>query len=68
MAKLKKYIHECQGQCPRCIENIKDGSAESIEYGTMTLKDDMIYYPAKCLDCGFEFKEWYKLEYIESSN
>jgi len=43
-----------QGVCPYC------GSMD-INYDAIELKDEMLYYPAHCCDCGRSFEEWYDL-------
>lgn len=50
---------ECKGRCPCC-----DG--ENIHYGTIEVVDEMIYYPAECLDCKKTFKEYYNVNYCET--
>ena len=43
---------QCENHCPNC--DSKDIGYETIEVG------DVIYYPGRCLDCGCEFKEYFK--------
>lgn len=46
-----------QGVCPKC-------RSKNIEYGAAEFEDDLLYYPGKCNECGYEFEEWYALEFI----
>lgn len=51
-----------RGNCPRChLEG-------ELEYGPVEFEgDNEIYFPFTC-PCGCEGKEWYKTEYIESTD
>ncbi len=52
---------ECRGKCPKC-------ESENLEYGALELEDsDMIYYPFTCPDCKTTGKEWYSIEYTETT-
>ena len=42
---------KCENYCPKC------GSKE-IEFGICEV-GDVIYYPATCIDCDCEFKEYF---------
>jgi len=48
-----------QGKCAKC-------GGENLDYHSMELRDNDVYYPYTCADCGHDGKEWYHLEYIES--
>ena len=43
------------GICPYC-------KSTNIEYGTMEVEDESIYYPIDCNDCDKTSKEWYGLK------
>ena len=45
-----------QGKCPKCNEM-------ELDYGSMDIQDDMVYYPFTCENCGHSGKEWYNLEF-----
>jgi hypothetical protein len=49
-----------QGQCPKC-------KSFNIHYEPMELQDNDVYYPLYCEDCHYEGREWYHLEYIETT-
>lgn len=51
------HYHGMQGCCPKC------GSI-NLEYSTIDDTNDLVVYPAKCHDCGFEYKEAYALTYV----
>ena len=51
---------ECIGRCPQC-------GSEDIDYGAIVPEGEMIYYPATCMDCKVEFKEWYNVNYNETT-
>ena len=51
---------ECIGKCPQC-------GSEDIDYGAIVPEGEMIYYPATCMDCKVEFKEWYNVNYNETT-
>ena len=40
--------------------------SENIDYQSLEVKDEMIYYPFHCNDCGRNGKESYSLKYIET--
>ncbi len=48
------------GICPKC-------GSEDLDYGVIEVQDDMVYYPFTCSECGAEGKEWYDLDFIEST-
>lgn len=48
------------GQCPKC-------GSENLKYGTWDLEGESGYYQFTCDDCGTNGKEWYYLEYEEST-
>lgn len=52
-----KIISNKQGQCPYC------GSVD-INYGSIQIEEDHIYYPAECNDCYKYFEEWHYLKFI----
>ncbi len=54
-----ELICHCEGACGCC------GSL-NLEFGTIEIVDDSIYYPFTCLDCGADGKEWYDLKYSET--
>lgn len=56
---MKDVITYKQGQCPYC-------ESYDIDYGSLEVVDECVYYPAICCDCGEDFKEWYTLNYSES--
>lgn len=45
-----------QGQCPMC-------NGANLNYGSIELHSDMMYYPWKCEDCSHEGEEWYSLTF-----
>ena len=46
-----------QGRCPNC-------GGYSIDYDVLEVFDgDNVYYPAICMDCNTEFKEYYTLKF-----
>ena len=47
-----------EGQCPKC-------GNYNLDYGTVKVSDNAIYYPWTCEDCGATGKEWYDLEFSE---
>ena len=47
------------GECPVC-------GSEHITYGATGFKDEAVYYPFVCDDCGIESKEWYSLAFVET--
>lgn len=47
-----------EGQCPKC-ENY------NLNYGSIKIDGNSIYYPWTCEDCGATGKEWYDLEFSE---
>lgn len=49
----------CIGKCPKC-------ESEIIEYGSMELDGEELYYEFTCGNCGKSGKEWYSLNYEES--
>lgn len=51
---MEKKLLNYEGQCPFC------GSCD-LNYGTIELEGDMMYYPWKCEHCGHEGEEWYNL-------
>lgn len=48
------------GNCPKC-------GSEYLEYSAVIMEDEHAVYPFKCEDCGCEGKEWYLLQYIETT-
>ena len=49
-----------QGRCPNC-------GRYNIDYGTLELIDgESAYYPATCMDCNTNFKEYYTLKFDEN--
>ena len=52
---MKLISHE-SGICPYC-------KTEDIEYGSIELEEDHVYYPAKCNKCNKEFREYYNILY-----
>lgn len=53
---MSKYKCIEEGVCPVCGET-------QLEYDTIQLEDDMIYYPWTCEHCGTSGEEWYKLSF-----
>ena len=45
-----------QGVCPIC-------NSVNLDYACAEISDDSIYYPASCIECGAEFKEYYTLTF-----
>lgn len=43
--------------CPKC--------GHIVEYGSMVLEENQLYYPYKCPNCLDEGKEWYSINFIE---
>lgn len=41
--------------------------SEDLEYGSMKIQDEMVFYPFTCNECGADGKEWYHLEYNETT-
>jgi len=50
----------CCGVCPKC-------NSDDIEYYDSYLEDDYYCYKGECNKCKTQFKEWYSLNYVESS-
>jgi len=48
-----------QGECPKC-------HGYDLEYDSMELVDEEVYYPFRCRTCGTTAKEWYGLTYLET--
>ena len=48
------------GECPKCKGN-------SLIYGSIEFEVEQVYYPFTCDVCFSEGKEWYTLEYVEST-
>lgn len=46
-----------QGKCPKC-------NKDDLDYGSLEIEDDSIYYPYTCNDCGLKGREWYNLYFI----
>ena len=53
-------MKNCQGCCSNCGSN-------DINYGTVELVDNDLYYPFSCNKCEKDGKEWYHLEYLETN-
>ena len=49
-----------QGICPKC-------GSEELSYDQPKGGDESMAYPFTCTDCGFSGKEWYSMEYIETT-
>jgi len=49
-----------QGTCASCM-------SKEISYDYFELDGEQGYFPYMCLNCGNNGKEWYKLEYIETT-
>lgn len=47
-----------EGKCPNC-------GYYNLDYDSMEIKDNMVYYPWTCEDCNASGKEWYELNFIE---
>lgn len=56
MSKDKKDLGGERGVCPYC-------GGENIDYDSLELEGESLYFPATCNDCGNEFNEWYDLEF-----
>ena len=54
----EKIIYE-RNKCPYC-------GSENIEYGSLELVDEQMYYRMTCKDCKKDSREWYSLSYIET--
>lgn len=52
---MKVKSNAC-GKCPFCDEF-------TLEYGSLDILDDMIYYPWTCTKCGHKGEEWYSIEF-----
>ena len=50
---IKKLVNQ-PGICPNC-------QSRQMDYDTVCNEGDLCYYPYKCLDCGMEGEEWYRL-------
>lgn len=50
-------VYSIQGSCPYC-------NSEDISYGSSSLEDDMVRYPAHCETCHRDFEEWYELKFV----
>jgi len=52
-------VHIRQGECPEC-------GSTNLDYDAMELGEigDQVYYPFLCKNCGFNGREWYKLEFV----
>ena len=56
----ERAIAQVSGECPKC-------EGGDIEYKGLEYADgNAAFYPARCADCGCEFKEWYELVFTES--
>lgn len=56
-----EHSSECRGKCPKC-------GSENLEYGSLELEDgDVIYYSFTCPDCKTTGKEWYSIEYTDTT-
>ena len=44
------------GRCPIC-------NGANLNYGSIEIEGDMLYYPWKCEDCSQEGEEWYNLAF-----
>ena len=53
---MNKIRVDVAGQCPKCGSN-------NINYESLTIVDNGLYYPYDCEDCKFEGKEWYEIEF-----
>lgn len=52
----------CIGKCPKC-------GNELLNYGSLEISDgDFVFYPFECPECGFEGRENYELNYIDTTN
>jgi len=45
------------GKCPRC-------NSFNLDYDSLEVIDDYIYYPYTCNECGFECRERYSLDFV----
>lgn len=48
-----------EGICPAC-------GNECLNYGTIEIEGDSVYYPFTCEKCKAQGREWYNLTYIET--
>jgi hypothetical protein len=56
----EQFVGSEQGVCSVC-------GSDNITYGTSLLEDDYIAYEITCDDCKAEGREWYHLDYAETS-
>ena len=49
-----------EGVCPIC-------NGTNLNYGSIEVRGNMIYYPWKCEDCSQSGEEWYDLIFIGHS-
>jgi len=60
---VEKEEHICKGKCPKC-------GSENLKYDAWELESiigDSLYYPFTCKDCGCEGKEWYDMNYADTT-
>ena len=50
-----------QGICPYCNSN-------ELDYGDLIPDGNYIIYPTECGNCGYEFKETYRLDFVGNFN
>ena len=53
---IKKLVNQ-PGICPNC-------QSRQMDYDIVCNEGDLCYYPYKCLDCGMEGEEWYRLSFV----
>lgn len=51
-----EFVSNKQGYCPVC-------NSSQLNYGSVELEWDMMYYPWECADCGAEGEEWYNVSF-----
>ena len=51
---------ECQGHCPKCEDKIVLRPME------LVFATDYLYYPFTCSNCGYEGREYYRVDYDET--
>lgn len=51
-----KFKSNEQGRCPKC-------NSDSLQYESLNIDGDFIYYPWRCEQCGTSGEEWYQLHF-----